>query len=141
MRFHETLHGVYFDDLDAFHMLHNARYVLLFERTIGAFWDELKARGKLDPDSPDHHQFVRANHIEYVRPVLGTGALRVRVWVEKLGNSSLTFGLRALARDEDVDHAFGSRTMVKVDPKTLRPAPWTDEMRAALAEYRKDSDG
>jgi acyl-CoA thioester hydrolase len=32
LRFHEAIHGVYFDDLDAFQILHNARYLLLFER-------------------------------------------------------------------------------------------------------------
>ena len=26
MRFHEVIHGVYFDDLDIFGILHNARY-------------------------------------------------------------------------------------------------------------------
>jgi acyl-CoA thioester hydrolase len=34
MRFHERVHGVYFDDLDAFQILHNARYLLLFEHAI-----------------------------------------------------------------------------------------------------------
>ena len=43
MRFYETIHGVYFDDLDGFQILHNARYLLLFERTIGAFWQRLRA--------------------------------------------------------------------------------------------------
>ncbi len=41
VRFHEQVHGVYFDDLDAFQILHNARYLLLFERTIGSFWQKL----------------------------------------------------------------------------------------------------
>ena len=31
-------HSIYFDDLDVFGVLHNARYPLLIERTIGAFW-------------------------------------------------------------------------------------------------------
>ena len=34
MRFHESIHGVYFDDLDALQILHNSRYLVLFERTI-----------------------------------------------------------------------------------------------------------
>ena len=38
MRFYEAIHGVYFDDLDALQILHNSRYLLLFERTIGSFW-------------------------------------------------------------------------------------------------------
>ena len=40
MRFHEANHGIYFDDLDVFEVLHNARYPLLIERTIGAFLEK-----------------------------------------------------------------------------------------------------
>ena len=53
--------------------------------------------------------------------VLGTGEVRVRVWVEKLGRTSLTFGFRVLPPDEDADYAHGTRTMVRVDPATKRP--------------------
>lgn len=140
MRFHEVVHGIYFDDLDAFKILHNARYVLLFERTIGAFWERLGTEGPLGAmGDPDQYHLVRANHVDYLRPVTGDmGKVRVRVWVEKLGTSSLTFGLRLLPMDEDVDCARGTRTVVKVDPETKRPAPWTDDFRARLAPYRKD---
>ena len=48
VRFHEQVHGVYFDDLDAFQILHNARYLLLFERTIGSFWKRLGWGSTLD---------------------------------------------------------------------------------------------
>jgi acyl-CoA thioester hydrolase len=140
MRFHEAVHGVYFDDLDAFRILHNARYVLLFERTIGAFWRHLGWGGPLDVQSnPDQFHFVRANHIDYLRPVVGVGQVRVRVWVEKLGRTSLTFGLRCLPFDEDSDFATGSRTIVRVNPETWRPEPWTDSFRETLAPYRADT--
>src|SRR6476646_2251373 len=48
VRFHEQVHGVYFDDLDAFQILHYARYLLLFERTICSFWNHLGWGGTLD---------------------------------------------------------------------------------------------
>lgn len=142
MRFHEVIHGIYFDDLDAFQILHNARYVLLFERTIGSFWEMLGTEGPLGAMSdPDQHHLVRANHIEYQRPVTGGMAkVRVRVWVEKMGTSSLTFGLRLLPMDEDVDCAIGERVIVKVNHETRRPEPWSETMRSRLAPYRKDLD-
>ena len=106
MRFHEVVHGVYFDDLDPFQILHNARYLLIFEHTIGAFWRHLGWAGTLDfQANPDQFHYVRANHIEYLRAVRGVGTVRCRVWVEKLGRTSLTFGLRVLPLDEDVDYA------------------------------------
>jgi acyl-CoA thioester hydrolase len=140
MRFHEAVHGVYFDDLDAFRILHNARYILLFERTIGSFWRHLGWGGPLDVQSnPDQFHLVRSNHVEYVRPVVGVGQVRVRVWVERLGTTSLTFGLRCLAMDEDSDYATGTRTIVRVSPDTWRPEPWSDGFREALAPYRADA--
>lgn len=139
MRFHETIHGVYFDDLDAFQILHNARYILLFERTVGSFWRRLGWGGLLDAQSnPDQFHLVRANQMEYLRPVEGVSEVRARVWIEKLGRSSLTFGFCLLPMDEDVPHATGSRVIVRVDPKTRRPTGWTDDFRRKLAPYRKD---
>ena len=140
MRFHENVHDVYFDDLDAFQVLHNARYLLMFERTIGAFWRHLGWGGLLDAQrNPDQFHLVRANHVEYLRPVYGVGQVRVRVWVEKLGRTSLSFGFRMLPLDQDLEHARGSRVVVRVDPATLKPAPWTEGMRAALAPYVADA--
>jgi acyl-CoA thioester hydrolase len=137
MRFHEAIHGVYFDDLDALQILHNARYLLLFERTIGSFWNRTMGwGGSLEGgQSPDRYHLVRANHLEYIRPVTGICEVRVRVWVEKLGRTSLTFGLRILPMDQDVDHATGSRVVVCVDPTTRHPAPWTDEFRQRVTPY------
>lgn len=139
MRFYETVHGVYFDDLDAFQILHNARYLVLIERTIGSFWKHLGWGTILDAQvNPDQYHLVRANHIAYERPVRGVGEVRVRIWVEKLGSSSLTFGFRVLPLDEDVDYATGSRVLVRVDPATRKPVPWTDAVREKLTAYRRD---
>lgn len=136
MRFHETVHDVYFDDLDAFQILHNARYVLLFERTIGHFWHHLGWGSLLAAQqSPDQFHLVRQNSMEYLRPVHGVAQVRARVWVEKLGRTSLTFGFRLLPLDEDVDYATGSRVIVCVDPVSRRPAPWTADFRQKVLPY------
>lgn len=141
VRFHETLHGVYFDDLDAFQILHNARYLLFVEHTIGSFWRAMGWSGVLDFNSnPDQYHFVRANHLEYHRPMVGTGQLRVRVWIERLGTSSLTFGFRLLPMDEDKDYASGTRVIVRVDPQHKRPVAWSEELKQKLAPYRRDLD-
>lgn len=132
-RFHEVVHGVYFDDLDPFGVLHNARYVLLFERTLGSFWMHM-GLGQFQ-DRADRFHFVRANTIEYLSPVMGAGQVRVRVQVQRLGDSSLTFGFKVLPLDEDREHARGTRTVVRVDPETWRPTPWTAEFRQVLAPW------
>ncbi|MEZ4317807.1 MAG: thioesterase family protein [Myxococcota bacterium] len=135
MRFHEQVMGVYFDDLDPFHILHNARYLLLFERTLGSFWRVLGLGGMQDPASPDRFHLVKTNQIEYLAPVKGEQEVRVRVWIERLGRSSLTFGFRLMPMDEDRDCARGFRTVVRVEPDTFRPTPWTDELRERLSVW------
>jgi acyl-CoA thioester hydrolase len=135
-RFHEQVHGVYFDDLDPFGILHNARYVLLFERTLGSFWTHM-GLGVFNA-AADRFHFVRANHVEYLRPTIGPQQVRVRVWIERLGTSSLTFGFRMMPLDEDADCATGTRTVVRVSPDTWRPTPWSDDFRAVLRPWIKE---
>lgn len=136
MRFHEQVMGVYFDDLDAFQVLHNARYLLLFERTIGSFWRRMGWGALLEPaDNADQYHVVRANHIVYDRPVRGVGEVRVRIWVERLGATSLTFALRLLPLDHDEPYCTGTRTIVRVDPVTFKPTPWSEALRAQLLPF------
>lgn len=135
VRFYEQTQGVYFDDLDPFHILHNARYVLLFERTLGAFWMELGFGAFQDTRQPEQFHLVARNEIDYREPVRGVCKVRVRVWVERIGNSSLTFAFRVLPHDRDIEHARGKRVIVHVDPSTLKPARWADSVRELLAPW------
>lgn len=136
VRFHEAVHEVYFDDLDAFQILHNARYLLLVERTIGSFWRRHGWGGTLDmQNTPDQFHLVRSNHIEYHRPVVGLAEVRVRVWIDKLGRTSLTFGFAVLPQDEDVDCATGHRVIVRVDAGSRVPTPWTDGFRQKISPF------
>lgn len=135
-RFHENVHGVYFDDLDALHILHNSKYLLLVERTIGSFWQRLGWGGVLEmAKAPDTLHLVRANTIEYLHPVSGTGEVRVRVWVEKLGTTSLVFGFCVLPMDHDTDFATGTRVVVCVHPETRAPTPWSEAFRHRVEPY------
>ena len=134
-RFHETVFGIYFDDLDPFKILHNARYLLLFERTLGAFWMELGFGSLQDAEHPHQFHLVRHNEVDYLRPVDGVCRVRVRVNVERLGTSSLTFQFRLMPLDCDEDYALGRRTVVHVDRDTMKPAPWTEEFRELMRPW------
>ena len=140
MRFFELTHGVYFDDLDAFQVLHNARYLLLMERTIGEFWQKMDWGTMLDPaQNPDQYHLVAANQIDYHRPVHGVGQVRCRIWIERMGRSSLTFGFSILPTDEDRAHASGTRVIVKIDPESRKSEPWTSGFREAITPYCRES--
>jgi acyl-CoA thioester hydrolase len=134
-RFHEQVMGVYFDDLDPFQILHNARYLVLFERTLGSFWETV-GLGAFDmAGHTDHLHLVAHNSVDYLSPVRGVGRVRVRVSVEKLGRTSLTFGFTVMPLDRDVEHARGRRVVVRVDPATQAATPWSAEFRARLEPW------
>lgn len=135
-RFFESIQGVYFDDLDPFEILHNARYLLLFERTIGQFWKHMGWGGPLNADTnPDQFHLVRSNNVEYHRPVKGVGEVRVRLTITKLGRTSLVFAFKVMPMDEDIAYASGTRALVRVDRATMTATPWTDAFRSSLAPY------
>lgn len=141
MRFHEVVHSVYFDDLDAFQILHNARHLLLLERTIGDFWRRMGMGGPLQAvNNPDQYHLVRVNHFEYHHAVRDVTEVRVRIWIERIGRSSLTFAFRMLAIDEDLAYATGHRVLVRVDPQTRAATPWSEDFRKTMAPYRADLD-
>jgi acyl-CoA thioester hydrolase len=132
-RFYEQVMGVYFDDLDSFGILHNARYLLLFERTLGSFWQHL-GMGGLQSD-PDQHHLVRANTIEYLSAVESVGQVRVRLWIKHLGRTSMVIGFRLMPLNEDTNHATGSRAVVRVHPEHRQPTAWTDDFRRRLEPW------
>lgn len=134
--FHEAVQTVYFDDFDAFRILHNSRYLLFVERTIGSFWMRLGWKGVMSVDgNPDAFHVVRANHIEYHVPVDCMGDLRVRVWIERLGASSVVFGFSVVSADGLVVHASGERVLVCIDPETRKKQAWSEAFRAAVMPF------
>ncbi|GAA0898368.1 acyl-CoA thioesterase [Virgisporangium aurantiacum] len=115
---------VYFDDLDLMGIMHNARYAVLIERAITAYW----IRRGFPFDSSRGLLAVAEFTITYRVPVTRLGPLGVEFWVDRLGRSSCVYGYRVVSPDETV-HAYGTRVMINLDPLTRRPAPWPDETR------------
>ena len=89
-------------------------------------------------EDPDQFHLVRVNHFEYERAVEGVDEVRVRVWVQKLGTTSLIFSFSVLPIDEDLPYCTGHRVLVCVDPKHRQPTPWSDNFRQKLQPYRAD---
>jgi acyl-CoA thioester hydrolase len=122
---------VHFDDLDAMGVLHNSRYAVLLERALTAWWGRHGySYSNGVPTKPDAFNVVVEYSISYKVPIRGTGEIGIHFWVERLGESSGTYGFRFLSADGSVVHAEGRRVNVKLDPHTLRPTPWTAEASA-----------
>jgi acyl-CoA thioester hydrolase len=125
---------IHFDDLDAMGIVHNGRYAVLLEHAITPYWS---ARGHTfadgQPTSPDMFHAVREFTITYLAPIRGTGAIGVHFWIERLGETSATYGFRFLSADGRTVYAQGQRAIVRLDPATLRPTAWTRAARDVAA--------
>ncbi|MFI6408895.1 acyl-CoA thioesterase [Streptomyces sp. NPDC050548] len=124
--------AVHFDDLDALGMLHNARYPLLVERAWTELWQEHGVRFDGDwASAGDACNVVKELVISYEAPVTKPGGYAVHLWLDRLGTTGLTYGFRLCSADGSVTYATGTRVLVRLDAGTLRPAPWSEDFRAA----------
>jgi acyl-CoA thioester hydrolase len=126
--------AVHFDDLDAMGVLHNARYAVLVERAIVLWW---AGRGVSfsggRPTTPDAFSVVREYAITFHRPIRGTGEISVHFWLDQMGRTSADYRFRVTSTDGATVFAEGRRVNIRLDPATMRPAPWTDRGRATAS--------
>jgi acyl-CoA thioester hydrolase len=121
---------IFFDDLDPMGMLHNSRYLVLIERAESSFHSSQGRQWQLDVSlNPDQHYAIREQMIRYLQPVRGNVPVAVHMWLDAIGRTSATFGFEI--RSMDGLHAIANRMIVKLDPHSFRPVPWTDAIRAA----------
>lgn len=125
---------IHFDDIDATGLMHNARYALVLERALSTYWARFgHTYGEDGPTTTDVVSAVREFTIVYHTPIRAAGPIGVHFWIEKLGGTSAVYGFRFLSADHRTVYAEGRRVMVKFDPRTSRPAPWTAEGREIAA--------
>jgi acyl-CoA thioester hydrolase len=125
---------VYFDDLDALQILHNMRFLLFIERARGQLFNAMGFHWQDDLEhNPDKFHVVAEHAIAYLAPVRGEGDLTVVLRVTKLGRTSLLTAARVQSPDGGVRYAEGTTRLVRLDPTTFRPAPWSDRFRATVA--------
>jgi acyl-CoA thioester hydrolase len=122
---------VHFDELDAFGMLHNARYPLLMERAWSTYWQEegFDFTGDRAVEA-DSFSVVRELRVTYEVPVNRIGRYAAHIWLERLGNTAVTYGFRLCSADGAVTYAHGTRVLVHLDPVTLSPSPFSERFRS-----------
>jgi acyl-CoA thioester hydrolase len=79
---------------------------------------------------PDLNVVVRELRVVYERPVTRIGRVNVTFGLGRLGRTSAEFAFRF--HSGDVTHAHGRRVIVKIDPRTGTPEPWTEKTREVL---------
>jgi acyl-CoA thioester hydrolase len=128
-----SVQRVYFDDLDALSILHNMRFLLFIERARGALFNAMGFHWQDDLDkNPDKFHVVAEHTIKYLLPVRGEGDLAVVIRVTHLGRTSLMIDARVQSPDGGVLYAEGTTRLVRLDPASFRPAPWSDRFRSTV---------
>lgn len=117
-------------------MVNHAYYALLLGRAWWPFWAE---RG-YSPHSPDAQQVIREITVSYYAPITEVGEVSVELWVNRVGRTSADFRFAIRSADKTVLHAEGRRVSVRLDPKTHRPVPWSDEARRDMVALIRPSD-
>jgi acyl-CoA thioester hydrolase len=122
---------VFFDELDPNGHLHNARFAVHVERAQSAMFEQLGVAASDPSDrAADLYYVVRELHLEFLAPVSRPGLLRIALTPAKIGRTSATYEFTCGA---DPVRAKGHRVIVKVDPATGRPVPWSDWYRELFA--------
>jgi acyl-CoA thioester hydrolase len=129
-----SVQRVYFDDLDALNILHNVRFLLFMERARGELFNALGFRWEDHfAINPDKYHVVAEHRIQYRRPVRGEGELCVAITPTHLGSSSCVLHATVDDLDGAITYADAVTRIVRLDPATGRPCPWSDRFREAIA--------
>jgi acyl-CoA thioester hydrolase len=124
--------SVHLDDLDSQGLLHNGHYSVLAERAWITYFMQQEGFQFLNGGTPvgDGFAVVKEMRISYENPVTQVGPIGVHLWIDRMGTTSLTHGFRVCSADGLVSHAHGTRTVVRLDPQTLRPMKWSAQARS-----------
>ena len=107
-------------DLDAFNHVNNSKYLSYLEEARLQWMLTIPGQGMDDHVAP----VVAAAHLNYRRPIEWPNDVAIELFVERLGNASVSIGHRIVAADDaDVLYCDGHVVMVWIDRDSGRAAP------------------
>lgn len=116
------------NDIDVFGHVNNARYYEFFDSAVLGFLHERN----LGLGAGGTAMVVAENGCRFHREIVFTDTLDMGLRVERIGSSSVRYGLAAFINGEDQAAADGHFVHVFVDPVSRRPAPLPQPMRDHL---------
>jgi len=117
------------NDVDAFGHVNNAQFYEFFDTTVVRFLSEA-----CDVTGPERLSMVVAeNGCRFLREVLFTDVLEMGLRVERIGSSSVRYGLAVFANGAVEASAQGHFVHVFIDPASKRPTPMVPQVRAHLS--------
>ena len=124
--------SIYFDMLDSLHMVHNAAYLILFERARMDMAMTLSRRyGEEIIEWPCG---IVHSEVNYRAPITEMQEVRVTVAVAEIGETSVTFA-HTVELADGTCAADGKTVIVRMDPDTHQARPWSDRFRERLRPY------
>jgi acyl-CoA thioester hydrolase len=122
--------GVRWGDMDSFNHVNNAEYLRYLEEARVQWLAGIPGISLTDRIAP----VLAASTVNYRKPIEWPCEIVVELFVERLGNSSLTMGHRMLASaDSTVLYSDGSVVMVWLDTQTGKSVALPEAVRATCA--------
>jgi acyl-CoA thioester hydrolase len=117
------------NDIDVFGHVNNAQYYEFFDTTVVRFLHEIADAGIAAGGTA---MVVAENGCRFLREIVFTDRLTMGLRVERLGTSSVRYGLAAFVNGEDEAVADGHFVHVFLDPQSKRPTPLVSMVREHL---------
>lgn len=122
--------SVRWGDMDAFNHVNNAQYLRYLEEARVQWLASISGISLSDRISP----VLVASNVNYRQPIEWPNEIAVELFIEKLGNSSLTMGHRMVSSlDSTVLYSDGNVVMVWIDRETGKSVPIPQAVRVAIA--------
>ncbi len=122
-------------DNDQYGHLNNVVYYSLFDTVVNRFLIE---NGLVDPHEGEIIGLVVNSNCHYFAPLSFPQEIDGGLRVDRLGTSSVAYGVGIFADGAGTAAAQGGFVHVYVDAKTRRPCPLPDPMREALQAITLD---
>ncbi len=117
-------------DLDAFNHVNNSKYLSYLEEARLRWMLSVPGQGLDEHVAP----VVAAANLNYRRPIEWPAQLDIELFVERLGNTSVTIGHRIIdANDDSVLYCDGNVVMVWIDRGTGRAAQLPEAVRVSCS--------
>jgi acyl-CoA thioester hydrolase len=119
-------------DLDAFNHVNNSKYLSYLEEARLHWMLSVPGQGLDEHVAP----VVAAANLNYRRPIEWPAQVAIELFVDRLGNSSVSIGHRIVdAADDSVLYCDGNVVMVWIDRGNGRAAPLPEAVREACSQH------
>jgi len=116
-------------DNDIYGHVNNVQYYSFFDSVVNQFLIE---RGELDIRKGDSIGFVVHSQCNYYQPVQYPEVIEVGMRANRIGNSSVEYGVAIFKADQAEGCAYGTFTHVFVNRSSQRPTQLPEKLRHAL---------